>query len=412
MQTKTIRHLMVLLAAMALLASACGSDNSASDVVGDALDAANEAVDANDDAEASDGDMADDADSSDGDMADDADSSDGDMADDADTSDGDMADDAAAVADGCPSDAPDELNVAYFAEWPTANQVEQASQGYDAALCTTVNWLSFPSGNEMSLAMEAGDVDISYSQGLTPFANAVTSGADLELIGIAVTYADADQCIVHPDHLDVLDDATNLEGESVYSPIGNVTHFQLLTQLDELGVDAGNVNIIPSEGGAAAVAAFESGDVAMACAFGGSVLAMLDAGGVRLNTFEEKEAMGIRVFDIVSIPKSFGESSPETVTAFMQLTEEANAAYNSGRDEAMETIIAGEAGMELDATQALLDQFGFPSTEAQLSDAWMGSTVAAVMAEQMAFFQEQGEIDEALSDYSGFVNTSFLEAVA
>jgi len=35
-----------------------------------------------------------------------------------------------------------------------------------------------------------------------------------------------------------------------------------------------------------------------------------------------------------------------------------------------------------------------------------------VMAEQMAFFQEQGEIDEALSDYSGFVNTSFLEDVS
>jgi len=109
--------------------------------------------------------------------------------------------------------------------------------------------------------------------------------------------------------------------------------------------------------------------------------------------------MGIRVFDIVSIPTSFGQSSPETVKAFLQITENANKAYNSGRDEAMETIIAGEAGMELGATQALLDQFGFPSA-------------ADVMAEQMAFFQEQGEIDEALSDYSGFVNTSFLEDVS
>ncbi|MDE0236227.1 MAG: hypothetical protein OXN95_03260, partial [bacterium] len=33
----------------------------------------------------------------------------------------------------------DELNVAYFLEWPTANQVAQAEQTYDDALGLTVN---------------------------------------------------------------------------------------------------------------------------------------------------------------------------------------------------------------------------------------------------------------------------------
>jgi len=391
------RYLVVLLSALALLASACGSSSDAGDLVSQASDAATDAADAVEDAVTTDEDA----------MAEDAMEDEDAMADeDA------MEDDAAAVASGeCPSDVPDELNVAYFEEWPTANQVQQASGGYGASLCTTVNWVPFPSGNEMSLAMEAGDVDISYSQGLTPFANAVTSGSDLELVSIALTYADADQCIVHPDHLDILDDPANLEGESIYSPIGNVTHFQLLTQLDDRGLSPTDVNIIPSEGGAAAVAAFESGDVAIACAFGGSVLEMLNTGGERLNTAEEKEAMGIRVFDIVSIPASFGASSPETVTAFLQITEDANAAYNSGRDTAMEETIAGAAGMELEPTQQLLDQFSFPDVDAQLSDSWMGKVVAEVMLEQMEFFQDQGEIDEALGDYSDFVNTSFLENV-
>ena len=391
-----LRQLVVLLCALALFAAACGSDGTAADLVDQAADAADQAAETASDLVEEEDAMEEDA------MEEDSMEEDSMEEEPEDT----MEEEAPAVAEGCPSDAPDELNVAYFEEWPTANQVEQANQGYDAALCTTVNWLPFPSGNEMSLAMEAGDVDISYSQGLTPFANAVTSGSDLELVGIAVTYADADQCVVHPDY-----DGENLEGESIYTPIGNVTHFQLLTQLDSRGLSAADVNIIPSEGGAAAVAAFESGDVAVACAFGGSVLAMTDAGGTVLNTVAEKEAMGIRVFDIVSIPASFGESSPETVTAFLQLTEDANGRYASGRDAAMEAIIAGAAGMEVEASNRLLNQFGFPGTDAQLSDQWMGSTVAEVMAEQMAFFQEQGEIDEALSDYSGFVNTSFLEQV-
>jgi len=385
---RKFRHLVVLLAALALFASACGSDGAETSLVDQAVEAADEAADT----AAEQVDNAADA-----------------------VTDDEPADEpeptTAPAADGCPSDVPDELNVAYFSEWPTANQVLQANGGYDAALCTTVNWLPFASGNEMSLAMEAGDVDISYSQGLTPFANAVTSGSDLELVGIAVTYADADQCIVHPDYAGIMDDPSALEGESIYSPIGNVTHFQLLTQLDDRGIAPDDVNIIPSEGGAAAVAAFESGDVAIACAFGGSVLSMLDAGGIRLNTAAEKEAMGIRVFDIVSIPADFGVASPETVTAFLQLTEDANADYNTGRDMAMEEIIAGAAGMELEPTQQLLDQFGFPGTSDQLGDAWMGATVADVMLEQMEFFQEQGEIDEALGDYSGFVNTAFLSGV-
>ncbi|MYL08116.1 MAG: hypothetical protein F4015_01220, partial [Acidimicrobiia bacterium] len=93
----------------------------------------------------------------------------------------------------------DELNVAYFLEWPTANQVAQARQTYDDALGVTVNWIPFASGGDMAQAMEAGDIDISYSQGLTPFANFVTGGSDLLLVGVAVSYADADNCVANPD---------------------------------------------------------------------------------------------------------------------------------------------------------------------------------------------------------------------
>ena len=93
----------------------------------------------------------------------------------------------------------DELNVAYFLEWPTANQVAQADQTYDEALGLTVNWTPFASGGDMAQAMESGDIDISYSQGLTPFANFVTGGSDLLLVGVAVSYADADNCVANPD---------------------------------------------------------------------------------------------------------------------------------------------------------------------------------------------------------------------
>ncbi len=324
---------------------------------------------------------------------------------------------AAATTDDDAAPAPaddtmlDELNVAYFLEWPTANQVAQAEQTYDEALGMKVNWISFPNGNDMAVAMEAGDIDISYSQGLTPFANFVTAGADHLIVGVAVSYADADNCVAHPDYgVTAANAAETLAGQSVYTPLGNVTHYKLLKMLDHLGVDASTMEFIQSEGGPAAVAALDSGAVAMACAFGGAVNEMIDNGGNVVMTGAEQEAVGILTFDVISTTRDFAEAYPSVVTAFLQVTEDANRAYNDDRAPFIDTI-AGAAGMDREATIALLDAFTFPERDEQLSAVWLGGTVQDSMKGQMDFFVEQGENESALRSYDSYVDTSYLEAV-
>ena len=254
----------------------------------------------------------------------------------------------------------DELNVAYFLEWPTANQVAQARRTYDDALGLTVNWIPFASGGDMAQAMESGDIDISYSQGLTPFANFVTGGSDLLLVGVAVSYADADNCVASPDYGITADNAAEtLAGQSIYTPLGNVTHFKLLKMLEHLGVDTSTVELIQSEGGPAAVAALDSGAVAMACAFGGAVNQMIANGGNLVMTGSEQEAIGIRVFDIISTTGTFAAEHPDILTGFLQVTEDANVAYNDDRGPFID-VIAEAAGMEREPTIALLDAFSFP----------------------------------------------------
>ncbi len=317
------------------------------------------------------------------------------------------------LAGACGEDEPEleELNVAYFLEWPTANQVAQIEETYDEELGLTVNWIPFASGGDMAQAMEAGDIDISYSQGLTPFANFVTGGSDLLLIGVAVAYADADNCVARAD-LGVTQEnaAQTLAGQSIYTPLGNVTHFKLLSMLEHLGVDLDSVELIQSEGGPAAVAALDSGNVAMACAFGGAVNQMIAAGGNLVMTGSEQEAIGIRVFDIISTTGTFAEEHASVLTAFLQVTEDANRAYNQNREPYIDTI-AQAAGMDRESTIALLDAFSFPEKDTQLSAAWLGGTVQSVMKEQMDFFVAQGEIENSLASYDEFVDTSFLEGV-
>ena len=84
--------------------------------------------------------------------------------------------------------AANEVRVAYFLEWPSPNLEDMMKKNYSKALGIPVKWTSFNTGVEMTEAMLAGDIDISYSQGLVPFINAVKSNAPIKLIDIAMEY--------------------------------------------------------------------------------------------------------------------------------------------------------------------------------------------------------------------------------
>ena len=284
----------------------------------------------------------------------------------------------------------EELNVAYFLEWPTANQVAQVEQTYDEALGLAVNWIPFASGNDMAEAMEAGDIDISYSQGLTPFANFVTGGSDLLLVGVAVSYADADNCVAGRGlGITAENAAQTLAGQSIYTPLGNVTHFKLLKMMEHLGVDPSTVELIPSEGGTAAVLALEAGDVAMACAFGGAVNQMIANGGNLVMTGAEQEAIGIRVFDIISTTGDFADAHPSVVTGFLQVTEDATRAYNDGAGFPWRPIVALVAGTALMALLVVYRRAGEQRQAGLARYVWLALAVTSVFAVILAFLQRE-----------------------
>lgn len=253
--------------------------------------------------------------------------------------------------------------------------------------------------------MASGNVDIAYSQGLVPFVVAVTNGLPLKTVGIAVSYAQADNCVVRRDSGITQENARELEGKKVATPVGNVTHYKMLRTLDHLGVDASKVDVVQMNGADAAVA-LARGDVVMACAFGGPVFRMLEHGDV-LMTAEEQEAIGIRVFDVVSVTESFAEEHPDLLRKFMEITDEANAAYNENPSAYYDTI-SKAAGMDLDATKEMLAMFSFPSNAEQKSEKWLGGTVQAFMKSVADFFVEQGQLDRALESYDSTVDASFL----
>lgn len=302
--------------------------------------------------------------------------------------------------------AQEKVTVAYFMEWPTANQVAQMDKLYDKEMGVEVEWRAFGNGNEMTQAMAAGSVQIAYSQGFVPFVVGTSNGAPLKLVGIAVTYAENDLCIVRDDAGITKENAKQLEGKKVATPLGNVTHYKLLRTLENLGVDASKVELVQMNPAEVAVALVR-GDVVMGCAFGGPLDRMREV-GKPLMTGAEQEAAGINTFDVITATSSFASDHPDLLRKFLAVTEQANAAYKANPDGAYETI-SKAAGMDLPATKSMMANFGFPTAEEQATDKWLGGGVQAMTKGVADVMVQAGGMEKALDDYSGFIDASYLK---
>ncbi|MCI2397826.1 ABC transporter substrate-binding protein [Aliiroseovarius subalbicans] len=305
--------------------------------------------------------------------------------------------------------AAEDITVAYFLEWPMPFQYAKVKGMYDEALGGTVTWRAFGSGTEMSAAMASGDVHLSVSQGVPPFVVAVSGGQDLQIVDVAVSYSENDNCVV-AEALEIdKDSAGDLAGKKVAVPLGTAAHYGFLSQMNHFGVDIGGLDIVnmnPPEG----AAALAQGAVDMACGWGGSLRRMKEHGNVLL-TGAEKEELGILVFDATTASASYVAENSETVAKFLAVTAKANAMWAdaANRDE-MLPVIAQDAGMDMEATAATIDTFAFPTVEEQLGGAWLGGTAQSFMKGVADVFVGAGSIDSALDSYDAAVNTGPLEA--
>ncbi|MCD1624803.1 ABC transporter substrate-binding protein [Seohaeicola saemankumensis] len=307
--------------------------------------------------------------------------------------------------------AADEITVAYFTEWPMPFQYAKEMGTYDEVMGVKVNWRAFDTGTAMSAAMASGDVHLSVSQGVPPFVVATSAGQDLQIVDVAVSYADNDNCVV-ASALEIDKDTTaDLAGKKVAVPLGTAAHYGFLRQMDHFGVDLASleiVNMAPPEG----AAAIAQGAVDMFCGWGGSLRRALEHGNVLL-TGAEKEALGILVFDVTSAPANFVAENPDLVSKFLKVTADANAMWaDPANRDTMLPVIAKDAGMDLDATAATIDTFVFPTVADQLDGKWLGGGAQTFMKGVAQVFVEAGSIPSALESYDNLVNTGPLASAS
>ncbi|MCZ4257458.1 ABC transporter substrate-binding protein [Sulfitobacter sp. G21635-S1] len=301
-----------------------------------------------------------------------------------------------------------EITVAYFLEWPMPLLAAKASGAYEEALGKKINWVSFETGTAMSAAMASGDVQISISQGVPPFVVAVSGGQDIQVVDVAVSYSDNDNCVVKADLEIDKDSASELAGKKVAVPLGTAAHYGFLRQMDHFGVSLDSLQIVdmaPPEG----AAALSQGAVDFACGYGGGLTRMKEYGNVLL-TGDEKEELGILVFDVTSVPASYAAENGEELAKFLKVSAEANAQWAADPSDEMLAQIAEQSGMDLEAARSAIATFKFPTVEDQLSERWLGGNAATFMKGVAEVFVAAGSIDSALDSYEGAVNTVPLTA--
>jgi taurine transport system substrate-binding protein len=257
--------------------------------------------------------------------------------------------------------AANEVRVAFFLEWPTPNQEDKVKGMYEKALGVPVKWTNFTNGGAMTDAMLAGDIDISYSQGLVPFINAVKSKAPIKLVDIAMEYGmGGTTCVTSNASGITKANGSELEGKKVAVPLGTMAEYVFDESMKVVGADRNKMDIIqmdPEEGAAALV----SGDVVMACLFGGNSIKAATAVGSRLLTVQEARDAGILGIDITSVTTKFMKENPGMVRTFIEVTHEANARYKAGKSDL--NVIAKDAEMSLDGMKETIGGFKFLTPE-------------------------------------------------
>ena len=299
---------------------------------------------------------------------------------------------AAALSASLATTAIADVNVAFFLEWATPNQIAKVEKEYDAALGENVNWTNFDAGTEMTEAMLAGDIDISYSQGLAPFVTGVKAKAPIKTVAIAVVYP-PNPCIVRNGAGISADNANELEGQTVAVPLNTMADYSFQQQMKHLGVDRSKINVVdqvPADGAVSLV----DGNVVMACLFGGNSINKALESGKALMTNAETKAAGFGAFDVISVTEKFAQENPETLRAFLEVTHDANAAF--AKDQSKIDVIANDAGMTIDGAKGQMADFIFPTADEQLAN----------------FFSANGQATAAFKSLGAplsSIDTSFLK---
>ena len=299
-----------------------------------------------------------------------------------------------------------DVNIGYqlvYGPWK-ANMEQLRKEGLGGK---SIEFFKFTSGTEVINAMASGSIDISLN-GSSPTAAGYSRGVDLQVIYIYDNINDAEALVVN----DKITAPQDMKGKTIAVPFGSTTHFHMMFALEQLGLDAKQVNVIdmsPPD----MVAAWERGDIDGGFVWDPALGRMKGKGRVLLSSGDLSN-WGKATFDAMVARKGFTDENPEFTCLWIKMVAAADADYRAnpndygpGTDKAM-AIAKAVSGQE-DQVGGVLALYDYPTLEQQISATWLGGGAASAIRATSEFLTDQGKLDAVLDSYDGSSNSTFAK---
>ena len=299
-----------------------------------------------------------------------------------------------------------DVNIGYqlvYGPWK-ANMEQLRKEGLGGK---SIEFFKFTSGTEVINAMASGSIDISLN-GSSPTAAGYSRGVDLQVIYIYDNINDAEALVVN----DKITAPQDMKGKTIAVPFGSTTHFHMMFALEQLGLDAKQVNVIdmsPPD----MVAAWERGDIAGGFVWDPALGKMKGKGHVLLSSGDLSN-WGKATFDAMVARKGFTDENPEFTCQWIKMVAAADADYRAnpndygpGTDKA-KAIAKAVSGQE-DQVGGVLALYDYPTLEQQISATWLGGGAASAIRATSEFLTDQGKLDAVLDSYDGSSNPTFAK---
>jgi len=299
-----------------------------------------------------------------------------------------------------------EVNIGYqlvYGPWK-ANMEQLRKEGLGGK---SIEFFKFTSGTEVINAMASGSIDISLN-GSSPTAAAYSRGVDLQVIYIYDNINDAEALVVN----DQITAPQDMKGKTIAVPFGSTTHFHMMFALEQLGLDAKQVNVIdmsPPD----MVAAWERGDIDGGFVWDPALGKMKGKGHVLLSSGDLSN-WGKATFDAMVARKGFTDENPEFTCQWIKMVAAADADYRANPNdygpgtEKAKAIAKAVSGQE-DQVGGVLALYDYPTLEQQISANWLGGGAASAIRATSEFLTDQGKLDAVLDSYDGSSNPTFAK---
>ena len=292
---------------------------------------------------------------------------------------------------------------------PTPMQVAAAENKFSEATGWDIEWRKFSSGTDVIAAIASGDIKVA-ELGSSPLAIAASQGVDLELVMMAQVIGEAESLIV--SNASGINELADLKGKRIAVPVGSTAHFSIMGAISHTGLTTKDVQIINMAPDAIA-AAWQQNAIDAAFIWQPVQSKIVQSGKLLVGADKTAE-WGFPTFDGWVVNKEFGQENSESVSKFLKVMDEANAAYLQDpsawtASSAEVKTIADRTGADVSQIPTILEGFTFLPLSEQVKPQWLGGSTVKAVKSTADFLKEANKIDTVRDDYTPFVNSDFAK---